>query len=370
MAGELAAAHPSAYASGGAVEDYAELLGVVERIVRRTAGERAEDLLAELAGWVQRLGRFVYDDVTPPRPEGDEVWERQLEECRAIYRGRGAVHLEQGTWTAFPDERIAERVAAEGYASFIRLDFDVGMRPDVGGDVARLPFADESIDTIASNSLYEHIHRPHDAIAESLRVLRPGGLLEIVAPFHFSEHGCPDDYLRYTPSFLERVALEAGFEVARGDMYDRGGVFYTLHSCLKAAAADTENPDAATTRALHQLALVLLAPLAPLDRAFRGAGRNWFVTTKFFARKRGAWEPRQRRHGNDLGAFADLLACPETHGRLRPVAGGLLSRSTGVRHPIIDGIPDFTTPASTARLTARRWAARQLHKLADRLARR
>lgn len=52
----------------------------------------------------------------------------------------------------------------------------------VDGDVYRLPFPDDAFDTVSASLLFCSLERPHDALEELARVLRPGGV------FLFHEH--------------------------------------------------------------------------------------------------------------------------------------------------------------------------------------
>lgn len=52
----------------------------------------------------------------------------------------------------------------------------------VEGSAINLPFEDASFDVVASNQAIEHIPDPQKAIREMIRVLKPGGMLCIVAP--------------------------------------------------------------------------------------------------------------------------------------------------------------------------------------------
>jgi ubiquinone/menaquinone biosynthesis C-methylase UbiE len=45
---------------------------------------------------------------------------------------------------------------------------------DVAASVTALPFRDNSIDCMSSNSLFEHVPCPHDILREAFRVLRAG----------------------------------------------------------------------------------------------------------------------------------------------------------------------------------------------------
>ena len=60
----------------------------------------------------------------------------------------------------------------------------LGNRPVsfVQGDAERLPFADESFDMVTCQTVLIHLKDPRVALAEMIRVLRPGGLLAIAEP--------------------------------------------------------------------------------------------------------------------------------------------------------------------------------------------
>ena len=51
-------------------------------------------------------------------------------------------------------------------------------------DVEHLSFADEAIDLIVSNDVFEHVPHPELAFAECARILKPGGLMLASIPFH------------------------------------------------------------------------------------------------------------------------------------------------------------------------------------------
>ena len=51
-------------------------------------------------------------------------------------------------------------------------------------DLASLSFANESVDLIVSNDVFEHVPRPKQALSECARVLRRGGAILATLPFH------------------------------------------------------------------------------------------------------------------------------------------------------------------------------------------
>jgi SAM-dependent methyltransferase len=50
------------------------------------------------------------------------------------------------------------------------------------GDVARLPYADESLDLVIASEIIEHMPEPESVVGEIARVLRPGGRLILTMP--------------------------------------------------------------------------------------------------------------------------------------------------------------------------------------------
>ncbi|CAB4346567.1 MAG: methyltransferase domain-containing protein [Actinobacteria bacterium] len=70
----------------------------------------------------------------------------------------------------------------------------------VAGDGTKLPFADASFDRIIASEVMEHVPDDAAALAEFIRVLRPGGTIAITVPAEFPEKICwrlSDEY--YAP---------------------------------------------------------------------------------------------------------------------------------------------------------------------------
>ncbi|HEY3332836.1 MAG TPA: methyltransferase domain-containing protein [Capsulimonadaceae bacterium] len=98
----------------------------------------------------------------------------------------------------------------------------------VRADVRSLPFADDSFDVVTAMDIIEHIDRDKDAMAEILRVLKPGGRLLATVPAYMSLWSEHDDALhhhrRYTAHSFRDLARRAGFMVDK--------LSYTVSSLL------------------------------------------------------------------------------------------------------------------------------------------
>ena len=323
------------------------LLGVADEALRAggspALAEQTEKALGDqLADPVQKA-RF-YDGVSAYRPGHDRWLYDQLAEAEARFRGAGAVHLELGTWTAWPAERATALADADDLAEVIRLDFEPTYELDVVADARMLPFRDGSLDRISADSVLEHIPHPHQVLAECFRVLKPGGVLKLVTPFAFNLHGYPDDYLRYTPSWYRTILKEVGFETVGADVDASSGLYYTLHNAAKSAAIDPDRPDAPALRTLHLLVLELLGALVPLDGGFHNAARNWFTAVECFAVKAGAYTAPHRERRWDVPFVEralDLLSEPGIDSPLRREGDRLVAVQTGAAYPVRDGIPHF-----------------------------
>lgn len=75
--------------------------------------------------------------------------------------------------------------------------------------------ADATYDTVLCTEVLEHVPSPAPFLAQTARVLRPGGRLVMTVPFAARWHFIPFDYWRYTPSSLKLLLAEAGFENIR-----------------------------------------------------------------------------------------------------------------------------------------------------------
>ncbi|NMO04596.1 class I SAM-dependent methyltransferase [Gordonia sp. TBRC 11910] len=128
------------------------------------------------------------------------------------------------------------------------------------GDALRLPYADDSFDVVLMSEILEHIPSDEAAIAEMVRVLKPGGLAAVTVPRYWPEKVCwalSDAYHEvegghvriYKASELAGKLRDAGLEVTGTDHA------HALHSpywWLKCAVG-VDNNDNVLVKGYHQM---------------------------------------------------------------------------------------------------------------------
>jgi demethylmenaquinone methyltransferase/2-methoxy-6-polyprenyl-1,4-benzoquinol methylase len=112
----------------------------------------------------------------------DRLWRRAVVRAVDPRPGERVLDLAAGTGTSSTPFRDAGAVV-------VPCDFSLGMlrvgrraRPDypfTAGDATRLPFADAAFDAVTISFGLRNVHRPDAALAEMLRVTRPGGRLVV-----------------------------------------------------------------------------------------------------------------------------------------------------------------------------------------------
>jgi SAM-dependent methyltransferase len=70
---------------------------------------------------------------------------------------------------------------------------------------------DAQYDYVLCINVLEHIFNYQNVIAETKRILKPGGQAIIAVPFLIQVHPSPHDHWRFTGETLERLFTEAGF---------------------------------------------------------------------------------------------------------------------------------------------------------------
>jgi SAM-dependent methyltransferase len=77
----------------------------------------------------------------------------------------------------------------------------------------RLPFQSHSVDVIVSGQAFEHIEFFWLTWLEMTRILKPGGLIFLVAPSRGPEHRYPQDCWRFYPDGYRALASFGGLEL-------------------------------------------------------------------------------------------------------------------------------------------------------------
>lgn len=111
------------------------------------------------------------------------------------------------------DRRSGSRDFIKGEAEFTIVNMSPETKPDLIHDLEKpLPFPDTTFDGVLLLNVLEHIFNYQQLLAESARVLKPGGHVVIVVPFFFPVHPSPRDYWRFTGDALMKILADAGFK--------------------------------------------------------------------------------------------------------------------------------------------------------------
>jgi SAM-dependent methyltransferase len=312
----------------------------LDQMVVGVARTEASRLLCRMIDRIDFLGDKLLENVNPAQRT---AFQDHIAQVFARFANGRSVHLELGVWTAWPEERVQQHVGPDKLGGIIRLDMNPTFPVDVAASVTALPFRDNSIDCISSNSLFEHVPYPHDILREAFRVLRAGGALRTTVPFHFVEHGCPKDYLRFTGQFFEDVCADIGFTGIETDTRSTSGMFYTIHQLSKAALVNADASDAWPARRAHVAIMSILGICQALDPSFVAGGASHWHSTEMLALKPGRYVapdyvPDHSKHF--LDRYDHILACPITGDPLIRQGETLVTRS-GACYKIVNGVPNM-----------------------------
>lgn len=108
-------------------------------------------------------------------------------------------------------------------ASYVGVDSNRDLSPDVVASVTALPFRTGSIDAVMCSEVLEHVPEPSLALGEINRVLRSGSRLYMTVPQSWGLHYEPDDYFRYTRYGIGYLLEQNGFEIRQ--IEQMGGLF-------------------------------------------------------------------------------------------------------------------------------------------------
>jgi SAM-dependent methyltransferase len=178
--------------------------------------------------------------------------------------GRHAFELyRRGTDVVAFDQDAAELSQVSDMFAAMRQANEVpdGAEADVKeGDALQLPFADGEFDRVVASEVLEHIPEDESAIAELVRVLRPGGTIALTVPRWLPEKICwalSDDYHQvegghvriYTGDELVGKGERAGLEYAGKDHAHGLHAPYWWIKC----AVGVDNAENVLARSYHRL---------------------------------------------------------------------------------------------------------------------
>jgi len=97
-------------------------------------------------------------------------------------------------------------------------------RIDLVSDIAAIPSPDASFDVILCSEVLEHVPEPTHALDEFTRLLKPGSVLILTAPFSSNVHMAPYHYCSgFSKYWYEHHLVQRGFHIqtliANGDWY-------------------------------------------------------------------------------------------------------------------------------------------------------
>lgn len=178
--------------------------------------------------------------------------------------GRHAFELyRRGADVVALDQNASDLADVETMFGAMRLEGEVPDGADattVEGDALALPFADGEFDRVVAAEILEHIPDDDRAIAELVRVLRPGGTLAVTVPRWLPERVCwalSDAYHEVEGGHV-RIYKESDLSAkvaATGLLPEGRGFAHALHApywWLKCAAG-VDNDANPLVRAYHRL---------------------------------------------------------------------------------------------------------------------
>ena len=94
-------------------------------------------------------------------------------------------------------------------------------------DIQALPYENDSFDIVVSDQVLEHVFDPVQAVNESLRVVRPGGVVIHTTCFMNPIHHYPVDLWRFSPKALAHLARATEI-IETGGWGNRSALLFVL----------------------------------------------------------------------------------------------------------------------------------------------
>lgn len=146
--------------------------------------------------------------------------------------------------------------------NIINVDIFPFEEVDVVADSEQLPFESGSVDAAVYNNVLEHVRRPNKAVAEMVRVLKPGGIIYGAVPFIIPYHSSPDDFYRWSEEGMRQMFYQ--FDEIELEIQYGPSAAFTMMLCEWLALLFSFN-----TKTLYTIVLfattIITAPLKLLD---------------------------------------------------------------------------------------------------------
>lgn len=162
--------------------------------------------------------------------------------------------------------------------SWIVADSEESLHPDIICSIEKMPFDNESFDSIKATELFEHVENPERGLNECLRVLKENGVIIITVPFLAQVHADPYDYQRWTKYKWEKQLKATGFKVK--EIQEMGYFFTVMADMLKILNKSIPRP----LRYIGYIFYPILSILTEIDKitAIRSNQRLSKFTTGYF----------------------------------------------------------------------------------------
>jgi len=159
-------------------------------------------------------------------------------------------------------------------------------RLDIISDITAIPEPDASFDAIMCIEVLEHLPAPVDALRELIRLLKPGGVLILTAPFcsltHFAPYFFHTGYSRY---FYEHWLRALGCQILEVEY--NGNFFEYMAQELRRLPWVAEKYSGASLSCSERIALrLLLTALERFSRRDSGSNQLLAFGLHILARKR------------------------------------------------------------------------------------
>ncbi|MFZ2484779.1 MAG: class I SAM-dependent methyltransferase [Minisyncoccia bacterium] len=117
------------------------------------------------------------------------------------------------------------------FDEYLRMDMTPGKDIDVAGSIEDIPLPDNSFDSVVCTQVLGDVYDLRKAFKEIYRILRRGGNVLITESLFDPLHDEPNDYWRFTPHSLRRLAEEANLKV---EILEPRGGYRSVMSQLRA----------------------------------------------------------------------------------------------------------------------------------------